>query len=252
MGIRFACHVCEQKLNIKSDLAGRRGICPSCSGRFRIPLQDAERSTPIEQDPTEQDPTEQDPTEQDPTEQESSSKEIDTDVPQFSTPPEAVPESSTPPPKLDGPAPEPTTILDHDDQGTWYVRPPSGGQYGPATTELLKQWIGEGRVAATSLLWRDGWPQWRDASEALPEFVAKLPDNNTETTPQLPSTANPPAIAESNMSQASSATKTSKLAGNADVGTNRRKRTDQRIYTIGFLSVLVALLIAGLIYAVNL
>lgn len=237
MGIRFACHVCEQKLNIKSDLAGRRGICPSCSGRFRIPLQDAERSTPIEEDPTEQ---------------ESSSNEIDTDVQQFPTPPEAVPESSTPPPNLNAPAPEPTTILDHDDQGTWYVRPPSGGQYGPATTELLKQWIGEGRVAATSLLWREGWPQWRDASEALPEFVAKLPDKNTATTRQLSSTANPPAMAKSNVSQPSSATKTSKLAGNADVGTNRRKRSNQRIYTIGFLSVLVALLIAGLVYAVNL
>jgi hypothetical protein len=237
MGIRFACHVCEQKLNIKSDLAGRRGICPSCSGRFRIPLQDAERSTPIEEDPTEQ---------------ESSSKEIDSDVQQVPTPPEAVPESSTPPPNLNGPAPEPTTILDHDDQGTWYVRPPSGGQYGPATTELLKQWIGEGRVAATSLLWRDGWPQWRDASEALPELVAELPDKNTAPIPQLPSTANPPAIAESNESQASSATKTSQLAGNADVGTNRRKRSNQRIYTIGFLSVLVALLIAGLIVAVTL
>jgi hypothetical protein len=237
MGIRFACHVCEQKLNIKSDLAGRRGICPSCSGRFRIPLQDAERSAPIEEDPTEQ---------------ESSSKEIDTDVQQFQSPPEAVPESSTPPPNLNGPASEPTTILDHDDEGTWYVRPPSGGQYGPATTELLKQWIGEGRVAATSLLWREGWPQWRDASESLPELVAKLPDNNTATTPQLPSTVNPPAIAESKVSQASSATKTSKLAGNADVGTNRRKRSNQRIYTIGFLSVLVALLIAGLIVAVTL
>ncbi len=48
MGIRFACHVCDKQLNIKQELAGRRGVCPACSSRFRIPLEDAERSTPID------------------------------------------------------------------------------------------------------------------------------------------------------------------------------------------------------------
>ena len=48
MGIRFACHVCQKQLNIKRDLAGRRGICPHCQSRFRIPLEDAEQSTPVD------------------------------------------------------------------------------------------------------------------------------------------------------------------------------------------------------------
>ena len=172
MGIRFACHLCDHKLNIKSDLAGRRGICPACSGRFRIPLQDAEKSTPIENHST------PDP------DAESSSESVATEAPAVSV---AEPKSPEPPDPNDPESPiaanEQNTILDEDDDGNWYVRPPSGGQYGPATTELLKQWIGEGRVAATSLLWRDGWPQWRDASEALPELVEKLPPNDPPTTP---------------------------------------------------------------------
>ncbi len=49
MGIRFACHECGKRLNIKSELAGRRGVCPACSAKMRIPLSDAETSTPVEE-----------------------------------------------------------------------------------------------------------------------------------------------------------------------------------------------------------
>ncbi len=155
MGIRFACHACEQHLNIKRELAGRRGVCPSCGVRFRIPLEDTNRSTPLDD--------------------QSSSSVIG--VVDQAEPPDS-PGPVRPPSSAERNAAT-TTILDLDQEqdGTWYVRPPSGGQYGPATTLLLKQWIDEGRVAATALLWRDGWPQWRDASEALPELIAKLPGN---------------------------------------------------------------------------
>ena len=46
MGIRFACHECGKRLNIKNEFAGRRGVCPACSAKMRIPLSDAETSTP--------------------------------------------------------------------------------------------------------------------------------------------------------------------------------------------------------------
>ena len=37
MGIRFACHACGKRLNIKSELAGRRGVCPACSQTISHP-----------------------------------------------------------------------------------------------------------------------------------------------------------------------------------------------------------------------
>ena len=49
----------------------------------------------------------------------------------------------------------------------WYVRPPSGGQYGPATAEYMHRWIEEGRVSGDSLVWRDGWADWQPASTVL-------------------------------------------------------------------------------------
>ena len=135
MGIRFACHGCDKRLNVKRDLAGKRGVCPDCSTRFRIPHQDTERSTPIE-------------------------LEVETAVSHpplpmdRAAPTEPVAEANIP----SDPQPESTSSLDlmvDDPTSTWYVRPPTGGQYGPASSEVLHSWIDQGRVASTSLLWRD-------------------------------------------------------------------------------------------------
>jgi hypothetical protein len=53
----------------------------------------------------------------------------------------------------------------------WYVRPTAGGQYGPARGDVFRKWIGEGRVAADSLLWREGWADWRSAGEVFPSLT---------------------------------------------------------------------------------
>lgn len=52
----------------------------------------------------------------------------------------------------------------------WYVRPPSGGQFGPARGDVMRQWMGEGRVTADSLVWREGWPDWKRADLVLPQL----------------------------------------------------------------------------------
>ena len=152
MGIRFACHACGKRLNIKTELAGRRGVCPACSAKMRIPLSDAETSSPVE--------------------------EL---LPFPQAGPPATAETSAP-------------LSEHEPEATWYVRPPSGGQYGPANTDLLRQWIAEGRVAATSLLWRDGWAQWRTAAEALPEMAGRLPG---EPVPGRLATGSTPRVSNS-------------------------------------------------------
>ncbi len=56
-------------------------------------------------------------------------------------------------------------------QAQWYIRPPSGGQFGPAAADLMRQWMQEGRVTADSLVWRDGWADWKLASATFPQFM---------------------------------------------------------------------------------
>ncbi|MGQ9914188.1 MAG: DUF4339 domain-containing protein [Thermogutta sp.] len=52
----------------------------------------------------------------------------------------------------------------------WYVRPPSGGQFGPATGDIMRQWLQEGRITPDALVWREGWRDWREARGVFSSF----------------------------------------------------------------------------------
>lgn len=187
MGVRFACHACGKRLNIKSELAGRRGICPSCSVRFRIPIHDTETSTPIQAAVAIDDSESSDSVftagddDRSSTEHPEGTATAATETreptagnasgttPQMQTGPSSAPQS---------PARTPAGTLEEMLGGrnaTWYIRPPSGGQYGPADGPTLGQWIQEGRVSETAMLWRDGWADWKTAHQMLPIFSPQSP-----------------------------------------------------------------------------
>lgn len=50
----------------------------------------------------------------------------------------------------------------------WYVRPMSGGQFGPAAGDVMRQWLAQRRVGADSMVWREGWADWKRASIVFP------------------------------------------------------------------------------------
>jgi hypothetical protein len=60
-------------------------------------------------------------------------------------------------------------------QAVWYVRPRTGGQFGPAPGDIFRQWITQRRVTADALVWRDGWTDWRVAGEVLPQLSPRTP-----------------------------------------------------------------------------
>jgi GYF domain 2 len=222
MGIRFACHVCEKRLNIKYELAGRRGVCPSCSTKFRIPLEDAEHSLPIDV------------------------KQVA--VADISSSTNAVKQTrSTTATASSGsavsavPSIPSVSLLEEDPQVAWYVRPPSGGQYGPASGEILKQWIGEGRVAANALLWREGWPHWRDAVDVLPELANRLPLSDAAPRPK-------PREPQLDVQRA---VPTPEYSGQPGIGSDRRARSMRRVVLIGLLSAVAVTLVGVLIVVIN-
>ena len=57
---------------------------------------------------------------------------------------------------------------------TWYVRPPAGGQYGPAPANIFCEWLTENRVTRDSLVWRDGWPQWLVAGDVFQDYFGPV------------------------------------------------------------------------------
>jgi len=71
------------------------------------------------------------------------------------------------------PVPQPMGVdpISQAPNAIWYVRPPSGGQYGPARGDIMRKWVGEGRVSGDSLVWREGFPEWKSASQLFPSLA---------------------------------------------------------------------------------
>jgi hypothetical protein len=125
-------------------------------------------------------------------------------------------------------------------QAVWYVRPRTGGQFGPAPGEIFRQWITQRRVTADSLVWRDGWTDWRLASEVLPQLATRTP----------------PAFAA--MPGAAAATSGASNAAATDAGTapaaryiRARRSKSSTIVAICVLGVVAIALVAVLVYVLN-
>jgi len=178
MGIKFHCPN-GHKLNVKSFLAGKRGICPHCGARVNIPHESVAELVPQKT--------------------ESSTGQVAPGAPDSLDEPASPGESSVVPstlavditPQIDtvsapceskvlhvhaGPvdsgAPSNATRdpIAEAPGAAWYVRPPSGGQFGPASGDVMSQWISEGRVGPESLVWREGWTDWRPAGPLFPQL----------------------------------------------------------------------------------
>ncbi len=86
--------------------------------------------------------------------------------------------SQNPPlPSASPTTPETPDPLQESPEVVWYVRPSSGGQYGPATRDIMRIWISEGRVAPDSLVWREGWRDWQEAGSVFPQLIAAEPND---------------------------------------------------------------------------
>jgi len=159
MGIKFHCPK-GHKLNVKAFLAGKKGVCPKCGTKVRIPLQS--EAGLVDSDLEE------------------------TDASQGPAKTQAVVKSNgsgavTAPAAVAAVAPaagRSTSGSDGNDPiaeapaAIWYVRPPTGGQYGPAKGEIMRKWIAEGRVSSDSLVWREGWTDWQNAGKLFPTLQA--------------------------------------------------------------------------------
>lgn len=60
----------------------------------------------------------------------------------------------------------------------WFVRTTSGGQYGPATSDVMRSWIVEGRVGYQMLVWRSDWADWLPAERVF-KFMSEAPKDGS-------------------------------------------------------------------------
>jgi len=148
-------------MNVKTFLAGKRGICPHCDARWEIPLESEIPAGAPRVRPN--------------TEPAGAAAQVVVASPARL----AAAESNA---AADG-APvlsfkaHATTVQDPIDalpNAVWYVRPASGGEFGPAKGDVMRRWIEEGRVGADSMVWCEGWTEWQIAGPIFPSLAPSL------------------------------------------------------------------------------
>jgi hypothetical protein len=227
MGIKFRCPN-GHKLNVKSFLAGKKGVCPKCGTRMRIPSASTEGgdsdiednaaavgvATPVAGVPVVGANGSSHP----------APVASPAPVPAVASPaaaivrpatapigvPLGVPAAAMPRPAMampamphvapapgmhmpPGPMPLPPAVAAGDPiaeapAAQWYVRPPSGVQYGPARGDVMRKWIAEGRVSSDSLVWREGWADWKNAGQLFPHLGSAGGPSVSAPSSGLPST----------------------------------------------------------------
>ncbi|MEN6559080.1 MAG: DUF4339 domain-containing protein [Thermoguttaceae bacterium] len=148
MGIRFYCPN-GHKMNVKEFQAGRHGVCPICGAKMQIPHSSTRPSSKPDSPSLEDDPT-----------------TAPVETLRMPSQPSAAP--ALPVKAADR---DPLNEIVH---AIWYVRPTSGGQFGPAPAELMRVWLDERRITADALVWRQDWNDWRRAGEVFPELSQQL------------------------------------------------------------------------------
>lgn len=162
MGIRFLCPN-GHKLNVKEFLAGKRGSCPHCNAKFLVPA--ASVDGPVAEAHDEPVPsvspihsamiTPLDPSAS------------------VSKPASAMPFNAQGLPAGVLPAGRAglSDPLAESGAANWYVRLASGDQFGPAQADHMREWMKEDRIPGDSLVWREGWEEWKRADEIFPKFA---------------------------------------------------------------------------------
>lgn len=272
MGIRFRCHHCESELHVKDFQGGKRGRCPECRGKFRIPTSDAPHSLEVDElaqngqtTPTSaaENAVHPQPRSQKPeavpspetaapqvsleefaatsVSEPSASSSLKTDA---AAPPDEVSPAPAPTnPSTDShPAPAPTlsTALQDAPDANWYVRPPSGGQFGPASQDIFQQWLAEKRVSRDSLVWRDGWPEWQVAEQAFSDYFTP---EDSEVSPEDSMAVSSP----SSNAAPPDPTATQPSLGERNRLQRRQRRRRNYLIMVAVLSVLAILLVTALI-----
>lgn len=240
MGIRFFCPQ-GHRLNVKSFLAGKRGVCPDCGAAVNIPMESDARALSSKKKVAQQGGNDADGgakatavlerpeaerldaerPELDISVLQSSDRPSPNDFalpPSFDLPPMAVPSTVAavttlqhviqpvrpaavaPVPNgvplgIGAAPPAPPSVSDpiaEAPMAIWYVRPAAGGQYGPARGDVMRKWVGEGRVTTDSLVWREGWPDWRPSAKVFPDLGSKTPAAASESSPIVSDTPRRP------------------------------------------------------------
>jgi hypothetical protein len=136
-------------------------------------------------------------------------------------------------------------------EASWYVRPPSGGQYGPAKPHTIREWMAQGRITADSLVWREGWPDWKLAGATFPSLGAGAPGGAPSAPAPGAAAADDPFAVLGPANPSASLSTSTLTSSRRTVGARRGDGTG-RVMAITVLCLALVVLSALLVYVLNL
>lgn len=161
MGIRFYCPN-GHKLNVKDKLAGKRGVCPHCEVKLLIPLKSTRPSSREEREQQHLAANANgNPNDFDVFADDQGTAEIAISYDESGQMTAATLSSTL--------GQLSTTAFD-DPSVVWYVQLNDGQRFGPATLDIVRDWVNERRIAPNMLVWREGWQDWVEARHVFPEI----------------------------------------------------------------------------------
>lgn len=181
MGIVAVCPN-GHRVKVKDELAGRKGICPTCAARFRIP-REAPRAAPEQRhDPAVGVPVARivslDPlvAASLPVAVADESADVWHDAPDF-TP---VDDESSGGDRPAAPEPLPDevaapTAVDERPDLAWCVAVRGGTPSAPLDAAAMRAWLESGVASADHVVWRQDWPDWRPLADVFPGVLPSEP-----------------------------------------------------------------------------
>lgn len=258
MGIKFLCPN-GHKLNVKSFLKGKKAICPKCGTRVIVPDDSQDISEEQDSGAELAMASTLDAAAGASSANPAASNGSGSGAPTIPPAPAVVPSHPAPSKVSSAKEAAPATSagqpsvnpIDEAPTAVWYVRPATGGQFGPASGEIMRGWISEGRVGASSLVWRAGWPEWRAASAVFPA-LGKLLASPVATATVQAVAARPVAVSAAPQpslpAQQGTLPSGEVLTPVAQALRKRRRRNDQTLIISGILLVVTLVLVAVLVF----
>ncbi len=171
MGIVSFCPQ-GHRVKVKDTLAGKKGICPTCGARFRIPRASAEpppaaaAAAPL-------------PLAAIVSLEAAMAERLPRAVPidQMAAAVHDVHDEEAPVmlPSAEEPAPVPSLhplIAERPDL-IWCHAEPGGTPSEPLGADAMQAWLSSGRPPADALVWRADWAEWRPLAAAFPEHAGR-------------------------------------------------------------------------------
>ena len=167
------------RIKVKDELAGRKGVCPTCAAKFRIPLKDASPAPDGTDGPPLARVVSLDPIFAGSLPAAYALDEAETVA--------AAPETGFGAPDFvlvaeddrgdagHGAATHGTSgghaVLDERPELAWCFAIRGGAPSAPIDTATMRAWLDSGEATADHVVWRQDWPEWRPLPDVFPDAL---------------------------------------------------------------------------------